>query len=188
MKVGDIHIEEVVFEKTKDLLLKFGVKGWNMNDLAEACGMSKRTLYKIIGTKEDLLLTVNKNSISNNNARIEKYLQSKKPFPTVLADLSKYIIDGFDDYTLNHIKAIRLEYPSIKAMESESLKKHRNLFTQFFQKGIDESNIAPHLTAVNIEKTLHALIEYHISNCNSKIEFKKEMDDVLSVFFKGIVN
>lgn len=188
MKVGDKHIEEIVFEKTKDLLLNYGVKGWNMNDLSEACSMSKRTLYKIIGTKEDLLSEISKKGISENNDRIEKYLESKQPFQTLLNNLGQHIIEGFDDYTLGHIKAIRVEYPRIREMMDQIyIKKHRELFVSFFEKGIKEGDIVDYAQATSIEKTLHALIEYHILNCNNRIEFKKDMEEVLSLFFKGIM-
>lgn len=187
MKVGDAHIEEIVLSKTKDLLLNFGVKGWNMNDLSDACGMSKRTLYKIIGTKEDLLTTISKNSISVNNARLEKFLASKRPFPTLLTNLTMHIIDGFDDYTLGHIKAIRVEYPRIEEMEKTYLIQHRALFIRFFEKGINEGCIVDYAEAITIEKTLNALIEFHISKCNGRVEFRQDMEEVLTLFFKGIM-
>lgn len=187
MKVGKLHTEKIVFEKTKELLLKFGVKGWNMNNLSEVCNMSKRTLYKIIGNKEDLLSRIIKNGISTNVARIEKYLKSNQDFSILLENLSQYIIDGFDDYTLGNIKTIRLEYPSINKMEEEYLKTHRKLFIRFFEKGKDKDAIVDYADPITIEKTLHALIEYNISNCNNKTEFKYEMEGVLSILFKGIM-
>ncbi|WP_157961185.1 TetR/AcrR family transcriptional regulator [Lutibacter citreus] len=188
MKVGDKHIEEIVFEKTKDLLLKYGVKGWNMNDLSEACSMSKRTLYKIIGTKEDLLSEISKKGISANNARIEKYLESKQPFQTLLNNLSQHILEGFDDFALIHISAIRVEYPRIREMiDNIYIKNLRELSVSFFEKGINEGDIVDYAEATVIEKTLHALIEYHTLNCNNRIEFKKDMDEVLTLFFKGIM-
>lgn len=187
MKVGNLDVEEFVFEKTKELLLKYDVKGWNMNDLSEACNMSKRTLYKIIGSKEDLIFKISQRSISNNIARMEKYLQSAQAFPALLNNLSEQIIDGFDDYTLANIKAFRLEYPRIKEMEDLHIKKQRKFFVRFFQKGKDEGYIVDYAKASTIEKSIHALIEYHILNCNNKTEFKKEMKEILNPFLKGIV-
>lgn len=187
MKVGDLHTEEIVFEKTKDLLLKFGVKGWNMNDLSEACNMSKRTLYKIIGTKEELLFEISKNGIAANVVRMEKYLQSNKPFHILLENLTSHIIDGFDDYTLTRINAIRIEYPRIKEIEQIYLLKNRNLYVQFFEKGINEGFIKSTVSAITIEKTLNAVIEFNLSNCNNKLEFKNEIEDLLNFIFKGIL-
>lgn len=186
MKVGDIDIEEVVFEKTKELLLRYGVKGWNMNDLARESNMSKRTLYKIIGNKEDLLAQISRKGLLNTISRMENYLQSNQPFPTLLNNLSAQIVGNFDDYTLTNLKAIRLEYPRIQEMEELHLKKQREFFVRFFQKGKDEGCIADHAKPASIEKIIHALIEYHIYTCNNKTEFRTEMKEVLSTFLKGV--
>lgn len=187
MKVGDIDTEELVFEKTKSLLLKYGVKGWNMNDLAKECSMSKRTLYKIIGNKEDLLTALSRNGISKSIARMERYLLSEQPFPQLLHHLSDHIIDGFDDYNLGQIRAVRVEYPSIREMEYTFLEKQREFIINFFEKGKNEGVIVDYASGSAIEKTLHALIEYHITTCNNKTEFKNEMSEVLTVFLKGVM-
>ena len=41
-----------------------GIRGWNTMDLAEAVGVSKRTLYKIVPSKEGLLLDVVRQNIA----------------------------------------------------------------------------------------------------------------------------
>jgi len=187
MKVGDIHIEEVVFQKTKELLLKYGVKGWNMTDLAAECNMSKRTLYKIIGNKEDLLYTISQKGITSSIARMENYLKSNQAFPVLLNNLSRQIIEGFDEFTLANIKALRVDYPRIKEMAELQLKKQHDLFALFFQKGKKEECIVDYAEASTIQKIIHALIEFHIVNCNNRTEFKNEMEEVLNMFFKGIV-
>ena len=114
MKVGDIHTEELVVEKAREMLIKYGVKGWNMNDLARESNMSKRTLYKIIGSKEDLLFKILLNNMKNEIARLKKYLQSDKSFPELLNNLSQQITDGFDDFILSNIKAFRIENTKFK--------------------------------------------------------------------------
>lgn len=187
MKVGDINIEEIVFEKTKELLVRYGVKGWNMNDLSMECSMSKRTLYKIIGTKEDLLYKITQHGISSKTNRVEKYLQSEQAFPALLNNLSEQIIGGFDEYVLVSSVAIRMEYPRINEMIKMSLEKQKELYIRFFQKGKDEGCIVEYTEAETIMKIILALTEYHILNCNNKTEFKIEMKAVLNTFLKGIV-
>lgn len=186
MKVGDIDIEHVVFEKTKELLLRYGVKGWNMNDLAHESNMSKRTLYKIIGNKEDLLYKIAQQGISSKINRVEKYLQSKQPFPTLLNNLSEQIIEGFDDYILANSVAIRSEYPRINGMIEMHLNKQWELLIRFFQKGKDEGCIVDYAEAETIQKIIKALTEHHILNCNNRTEFKEEMKKVLTTFLKGV--
>ncbi|MDN3619563.1 TetR/AcrR family transcriptional regulator [Polaribacter undariae] len=187
MKSGNSHSKELVFEKTEKLLLSYGVKGWNMNDLAKECNMSKRTLYKIIGNKEDLLYEISLNSISKNINNLKKYLESNSPFPLLLQNLSDQIINSFDKITLSNIIALRIEYPRIKEMGKSKENSEKDFFIDFFQKGKDENCISDNVEASTIHKIVHALIEYHIYNCDNKTEFKNEMKEVLNAYFNGIL-
>ncbi|TKG92860.1 TetR/AcrR family transcriptional regulator [Puteibacter caeruleilacunae] len=187
MKVGDITVEEQVFEKTKELLLRDGVKGWTMNDLARECKMSKRTLYKIIGNKEKLLYKLNYESFQSEISRINKYLQSDKPFPVLLNNLSEMIIRSFDDYTINSIQELRTEYPRIKEMDDEEMEKHRDVFIRFFQKGKEEGYLKHDVEPSTVLKIINALVDHYLCNCCDKTEFKKEMDEVLGTVFNGIM-
>ena len=45
-----------ILQKTVELLQKHSVHGWNMDELSEQAGLSKNTLYKIIGSKEELMI------------------------------------------------------------------------------------------------------------------------------------
>jgi AcrR family transcriptional regulator len=186
MKVGDPDIEKIVFERTKGLLLKCGVKGWNMNLLAQECNMSKRTLYKIIGNKEDLLYKLTYNTISSDIIRINKFLQSDKPFFELLHNLSDVIINGFEDYNIQNIEDLLVEYPKIREMQKEQVKKHREVFISFFQKGKDEGFIADYAEPETLERMMNAFIVYHLHSCNNKAEFKKHMEKVINTFIKGI--
>ncbi|MBR9832867.1 TetR/AcrR family transcriptional regulator [bacterium] len=187
MKVGDIHTEELVVEKAREMLIKYGVKGWNMNDLARESNMSKRTLYKIIGSKEDLLFKILLNNMKNEIARLKKYLQSDKSFPELLNNLSQQITDGFDDFILSNIKAIRIEYPKIKEREEKFIADQGQFITLFFQKGKDEGCIREDLDVGALVIIVKSLIEYQMITCNNKTDFKTEMGIVLSTFFTCIL-
>ena len=187
MKVGDVNIESIVSDKAKELVLRYGVKGWNMNDLARESNMSKRTLYKIIGTKEDLLYKLSYDSHNESIIGVKKYLSSDKPFPDLLNDFSNHITESFDDFMFANTKTIRLEYPRIREMEERQIRKHQRILIKFFQKGKDEGYVADHVKPITIHKIINALIEYHIFRCDSKTEFKKEMKEQLLTFFKGVM-
>ena len=47
-----------IYGKTFELCKQFGIKGVTMDQVSQACGMSKKTLYKYVANKEDLLLQV----------------------------------------------------------------------------------------------------------------------------------
>ena len=47
-----------IYLKTFQLCKQFGIKGVTMDQVAQDCGMSKKTLYKYVANKEDLLKQV----------------------------------------------------------------------------------------------------------------------------------
>ncbi|MDC1233111.1 TetR/AcrR family transcriptional regulator [Schleiferiaceae bacterium] len=48
------ELSRVLFNST-ELFLQFGIKSVNMDQIASSCGISKKTLYKHVKNKEDLL-------------------------------------------------------------------------------------------------------------------------------------
>lgn len=187
MKVGEAHITELVFEKTRGLLLKYGVKGWNMNDLASECNMSKRTLYKIIGSKEELLSETVIENLRKEVTRLKNYLESDRSFPELLINLTQEIIEGFDDFILSSLKPIRVEYPKIVEREEKFLQEQGEFFTLFFQKGKDQGCIVEHIEAKSLVTMTRSLIDFQLNSCTNKTEFKIEMKKILDAFFKLIM-
>lgn len=187
MKVGVIDIEEAIFSITRELLVKYGVKGWNMDDLAKECNMSKRTLYKIIGTKEDLILRCISDGLKNNINKIANFLASPKPFPQLLEQFTEAITDEFQDYVLKSISAIRVEYPKIRMEEEKFLVTRQELLLSFFERGKIEGYLADYVNSETIIKIVYALVEHNILNCDNKTDFKNETNETLGLFFKGLI-
>lgn len=187
MKVGDIEIEEVIFGKTRELLEEFGVRGWNMDDLSRECSMSKRTLYKIIGNKEDLILKCISDGLQNNLNRMADFLKRPEPFPNLLERFVDVITDNFQDYVLKSISAIRIEYPKTKIEEERFLIKRQQLLLSFFEKGKKEGYLADYANPDTINKIVYALVNHNISTCKNKTDFKNETNETLGLFFKGLL-
>ena len=76
MKYNDQNIEAKVLQKTFELLQKYGIRGWNMDMLSLQSGLSKNTLYKIIGSKEDLMERVTMNYYQEIYSQLTKILEN----------------------------------------------------------------------------------------------------------------
>ena len=58
MRTRDIEKEELVKQKTMELVVKDGLEGFSVNKLAKACGISVATLYIYYKDKDDLITTI----------------------------------------------------------------------------------------------------------------------------------
>lgn len=183
MKVGDIKIEEMIFEQTKQLLLQYGIKDWNMSYLAKRCEMSKRTLYKIIESKEDLLKKMFQKIIEQNISQTNSFYCSGIP----CADYKEFIINRFQEYVMMNIRATKNEYPEISKMISGYVDRLKEIELQIFERGIKENHISNDCSAELYVKMLHVIVEYNILNYRDNRQFKSELRQMLNVFFSGIM-
>ena len=46
---------DLMIEQIKELFFEFGIKNLNMDDISHKLGISKKTLYRFVKSKEDLL-------------------------------------------------------------------------------------------------------------------------------------
>lgn len=188
MKIGDLNIEKIVFESTKVLLLKYGVKGWNMDDLAKECGMSKRTLYKIIGNKEDLIYKCYHDGFEVKNISLTKYLNQDKSYFELLDNLPKQIMTGVDEYVIAASKSIKTEYPRISAMIDEKVKLYHTILKAFFDKGAKAKYLNESAKPKIIINFINALMANNIFNSKDKTEFELKAKEELDFLFIVIRN
>ena len=106
-KVGDIEIESRVFDTTKEMLVKHGVRGWNMDDLSKECGVSKRTLYKIIGNKEDLLYKCLESNFVKEIESRRSFLSGAETYDSKLDNFGSFMAQSFDDFVLIKCKGYK---------------------------------------------------------------------------------
>lgn len=186
MKVGDENIEKSILEQTKKLLLKYGIKGWNMNDLALNCSMSKRTLYKIIGSKEELLYKMIYSNINENIRHIESCLNQDMPFAQLLEQWTQATINGFKGYILIDIQMMHFEYPAIADMIKELVAKQESKNRELFEMGVQRDYFVANSSIDLYLKMIRAIIDYNINSYTTDERFQKDCYDMLITFFKGI--
>ena len=186
MKFGNENIEKIVFESTKIILLKRGVKGWNMDDLAKECGMSKRTLYKIIGSKEDLLYKCYEETFSLYTEKLRRFISQDIDYFTILDNLSDQITSGIDEYVIASSKSIKTDYPQISKMIEEKISVHHKLMISFFEKGLSKNLLRDNVNANNIDNIVEALMDFNVTNSNDKAHFEIKIKEQLDFLFEII--
>ncbi|MDE5416604.1 TetR/AcrR family transcriptional regulator [Labilibaculum sp. DW002] len=186
MKIGDKNIEKVVLNCTKTLLLQSGVKGWNMDDLARECGMSKRTLYKIIGNKEDLLYKCYSDNMDIVINSFKTYSEQDKDYHTLLENMANQQIEHVEEFIIVNFKTIKTEYPRIEAMIHEKLITRRSMLIDFLEEGKAMGYIHESVESRVITNIVSALMEFNINMCKTKTEFESKIREELKYIFSSI--
>ncbi len=185
-KVGDIEIESKVFETTKEMLLKYGVRGWNMDELSKECGVSKRTLYKIIGNKEELLYKCNEDNITKDMLMRREFLSSSDDYNKILDSFSTFFSKSFEEYVLlNAIEMIR-EYPRIGEMIEKMRTVMSNEVESFLSKGQNKGFIKKDFSAKIISNFIEEVISNNVNIRQSRKEFEEKLKPELDIIINGI--
>ncbi|WP_431136957.1 TetR/AcrR family transcriptional regulator [Psychroserpens mesophilus] len=156
-----MKLKNKILVKSLELFETYGIKQVTMDDISEAMGISKKTLYIHFDGKKELVnkviqflfelhfKTIHK-IIGNNNTSIEKiekiyeyalnYLM--KVTPVFHFDLKKYYSDSYKIYDLNRRKIIFgiikdfLDEGQLKGKISKSI--HTELFCEFHLMSLDK--------------------------------------------------
>lgn len=131
MKSKSKATEEKVFKSAEMLMSRYGIKGWNMNDLAAASGITKRTLYKIITSKEQLIRDVAQNNINAMREKLFDIIKKGEGFMESLEMMIVAIPELLKNNYVNNYSDILNEFPELEAelvRENEKLSNDLLLF------------------------------------------------------------
>lgn len=85
--------EKHIIESAQKQFFRYGIKSLGMDEIANQLGISKKTLYEIVGNKENLIELVTEDFIAEQKAVVEKInLHSKGQVQELMA-LMEYVLD-----------------------------------------------------------------------------------------------
>ncbi|MDE5417843.1 TetR/AcrR family transcriptional regulator [Labilibaculum sp. DW002] len=185
-KSDKAEIQEKVTKIAMDMMLKFGLRGLNMVELARECGLAKATLYKIIGSKEDLVTEIALEIFRINIvAVLDPMMKHDDP---VIA--TKQFLDKYFDYAIESqkilINQIYKEYPLIeKDVESNYNEMIVNIQHRF-KTWQDKKLIRTDIEVDYILEALEALNEFYVRSDYSNEEIIRRMRAAFISVFRGI--
>lgn len=186
MKAKRKATEEKVYKSTEMLMSRYGIKGWNMNDLAQASGITKRTLYKIIESKEQLIRHVAFSNIHAMRDKIVDITRCDSGFMERMEKMINTVPEVLKNNYINNYSDILNEFPEL---EGDIVRENEKLFDEirsFYQGGIDggyiRSDIAPEL----IHHMVQALVIYFSKYPSSEADYTSRMKAALNSLFFGI--
>jgi len=186
MKAKSKAIEEKVYQSTETLMSRYGIKGWNMNDLAQASGITKRTLYKIITSKEQLIREVAFKNIAAIRERIFEILRRNPDFMESLEMMIVELPELLKNNYIHNYSDILTQFPELEADLVRENEKLSNDMYLFFQKGIDAGFVRKELSPTFINQMFQGMMIYFAKYSSSESEAAEKINMALHSLIFGI--
>jgi TetR/AcrR family transcriptional repressor of multidrug resistance operon len=144
LRTRDVNKEELVKQKTIEMIVKHGIEGFAMNRLAKECGISVATLYIYYADKEDLIKKIGTEMGTYFFKSSLKDFSPDMPFAEGLAkqweNRSEFMLKNKDKIAFWEIlqNSNYGEY-----IVNESLIELKEIMTQFLHGAIERKEIIP---------------------------------------------
>jgi TetR/AcrR family transcriptional regulator, repressor of fatR-cypB operon len=196
---------EKIFRKNEILeaaVQLFAVKGYNattLDEIAAAAQFGKGTLYNYFNSKEEIYIAIIKNVANNHLSSIRDADASadsiKDFFHKYTTNLINYLIKNRYSFLLFVRELSQLDTDRIdsgKKIIAEEYGEVRRIFIKWIENGIrsnDLRDIEPDKIATLFDHMVFPYV-HHLLICSGMedINIEKEIEFLLSVFFKGVLN
>ena len=181
-KADKKNIHNKIYKKVSQYIFNYGLKGWNMDQLAAETGMAKNTLYKIIGYKEDMIREVYLNKIKSIHNNLSKLINKDSEYFETLHQLGKIFLDIVKYTETRQAREIFLEYPAVENEVNNIKDQINNKIIIFLNKGIKNNYLKKDKEGRFYFELILALAFYYIKendNINVEQTFQKALESLI---------
>lgn len=186
MKINKTEIQSMVLDRAKDLITKRGLRGWNMADLARESGLAKNTLYKIVGSKEQLVENVVMTQMKTTYSYIIGVMEEEGDYIPAMTRLTENSPEFLVVNRRVILKDIFLEYPAIEtkaaAYQAEALKT----IADFMRKGMNEGLIRNDVEPEFLIDLVSGVIDHYTGSGQPDELVKKSMSTAFKILTEGV--
>lgn len=111
--------EQKILNKTQQLFFRLGIKSVTMDDISQELGMSKKTLYKYVVNKSDLVYKVLQNHLDTEQEFIEELENLNINGIDVIVEIIKHVINSMSNMPLSALYDLQKYYPESWALLEE---------------------------------------------------------------------
>ena len=185
-KTGKIEVQERVTNVAMEMIMKFGLRGLNMVELAKESGLAKATLYKIIGTKEELIRQIAFRIFEVN------FIKLLEPFRSVDDPVraTQEFLDNYFDYAIQAqkilVQQIYKEYPLIEKEIDHKFKVETEIVTKRYKEWQKEGLIRSDINVDYCIDALQHLNEFYVVEQYSEEETIARLRESFTCFLRGM--
>jgi len=182
------EIRERAIETTSEIVLRCGNLSVRMDDVAQELSVSKRTLYEIFGSKEELLLECMKRHIARMSKMLEEEIGREEDVLTVFLKHLEVLINESRERDHNKFEDMD-KYPKLKKVFHEHLADMARRMRGFMELGVRQGVFRDDLNMDVLMKAFSAMGTMANKEAD-KGEFRYDelIDGTLVVLLRGIAS
>lgn len=180
-----------LIEKAEELFIQYGYKAVSMDQIAEAAGISKMTIYKYFSNKENLFLkilsTISERIYEDMKQQIDRYEGTLEKIDIIF----KLSIDYSKDYSLAFYKDILENQRILELMISEKKRMMQEAMEDILTNGMERGDIRE-IDVSFVSNLLNSLLQgltedfYSIYSSRDGLEsFTEKLSDFLKYGLLG---
>jgi AcrR family transcriptional regulator len=188
MKVNDELVRERVLERARELLGKQGLRGWNMDQLARAAGLTKPTLYKMIASKEQLIETVILGQIHDMQSRMLEIMSGGEDYLEIMERMLRAYPDFFRSAHTDYMQEVLMEFPAIEAKVLAHADSVTEQLLAFLRGGIANGRLRSDVDPELVLEMLRAVVHHMVTSGKPGPERADSMRRMFSIIRNGLVS
>lgn len=187
MKYNDQAVFETILDKTKQLLMSRGVKGWNMDQLAYESGLAKNTLYKIIGSKENAIVEAMIRDINRISMTIRNVLLSEDTPPPSLETIAKMFCSLLAEIHGDYFNEVLTEYPGSAGKIKENKELANETVAAVIDIYVSRGVLRDDISGEIVHNIIDALITFYMDKERDPEIIGQKMLQSLEYMMTGIM-
>ena len=184
-----MELQEQILEETLKIFNKKGLK-FTMDDIARNLGISKKTIYTVFRTKEQLFLTMVDYIFDGIKISEQQEMDNEKlTVVEKIRKIFKVMPETYSEIDFRQLYQLKEKYPKIyKKVEKRLETGWENTIT-LLEQGMKQGVIRKiHIPIVKmmLESTLEQFFQRDILVKN-QISYQEALDEVVDILMEGIV-
>ena len=188
IKYDDENIRKQILRHVGEIIFTKGTKGWNMDDLSARAGLAKNTLYRIIGSKEDIIKEAVIEHIKDVQSRLYVILHSEEDYSSRLKKALNIFPDLLNAVYSESFSCVFRDFPSIEATIINRRKEISQNIVDFINEGILNKELKKNFNAEIVFETFQAIVLYYLKSDYKPHEKKSKISDAFGIIMNGIIS
>lgn len=181
-----LRLRPAILEEAQRCFAQYGIRAVKMDDISKNLGISKRTVYELYDTKEDLLCEVVTAWQEARDKRLQELAAQCDDTMDLLIGALSLQLETAATTNFNFYKDI-IKYPKVAKTVKEYSDKQYSYSSQFYAKGVEEGYFLPNVDYDVFSRVVYGTMEMLRSdNRYDNLEYKNLFLGYLYVMIRGL--